>query len=148
LSRKETVDALRKKIDQVDENLVGLLNERATLAQKIGRAKSLDNKDIFVPGRENEIFQRISRLNRGPLPERSVHSIYREILSASRSLEAPLNVAYFGPEATFTHMAARERFGSSTSYVPWPASPTCSRRLDRGEWTTAWCRSRIRPKAS
>jgi chorismate mutase/prephenate dehydratase len=118
LSRKETVDALRKKIDQVDENLIELLNERATLAQKIGRTKSLDKQDVFVPSREKEIFQRISHLNRGPLPERSVHSIYREILSASRSLEAPLNVAYFGPEATFTHMAARERFGSSTTYIP------------------------------
>jgi len=118
LSRKESLDALRKKIDQIDEKLLELLNERATLAQKIGRTKSLDKQDVFVPGREQEIFKRISHLNRGPLPEKSVHSIYREILSASRSLEAPLTVAYFGPEATYTHMAARERFGASTTFVP------------------------------
>jgi chorismate mutase / prephenate dehydratase len=118
LSRKESVDALRKKIDHVDEKIVELLNERASLAKQIGRTKNLNGQEIFVPSREKEIFQRISAVNRGPLPEKSVRSIYREILSASRSLEAPLNVAYFGPEATYTHMAARERFGSSTSYIP------------------------------
>jgi chorismate mutase/prephenate dehydratase len=118
LSRKESVDALRKKIDHVDAKLLELLNERASLAKKIGQTKSLDGQDVFVPGREKEIFKRLSTLNAGPLPENSVHSIYREILSASRSLEAPLTVAYFGPEATYTHMAARERFGSSANYVP------------------------------
>ena len=117
MSRKESVDGLRKKIDQVDEKIVELLNERASLARKIGQTKSLARQEVFVPSREQAIFQRISALNRGPLPEQSVHSIYREILSASRSLEAPINVAYFGPEATFTHMAARERFGSSSVFV-------------------------------
>ncbi|HKA34111.1 MAG TPA: prephenate dehydratase [Candidatus Binatia bacterium] len=118
MSRKESLDALRKKIDHVDAKLVELLNERASLAKQIGHAKSLDGQEVFVPGREKQIFKRISDLNGGPLPEESIHSIYREILSASRSLEAPLTIAYFGPEATYTHMAARSRFGSSTNYVP------------------------------
>jgi chorismate mutase/prephenate dehydratase len=120
LSRKESVDALRKKIDHVDEQVLELLNERASLAKRIGQTKSSQGQEIFVASREKEIFQRLSALNRGPLPEKSVHSIYREILSASRALEAPLDVAYFGPEATYTHMAARERFGAATNYVPMP----------------------------
>ena len=118
MSRKESVDALRKNIDQVDEKIVDLLNERASLAQRIGQTKGLGKEEVYVPSREKEIFQRISSLNRGPLPERAIHSIYREVLSASRSLEAPIKIAYLGPEATFTHMAARERFGSSTTFVP------------------------------
>lgn len=132
MRRKESLDALRKKIDQVDEKLLELLNERATLAQTIGRTKSLDKQDVFVPSREKEIFRRISALNRGPLPEKSIHSIYREILSASRSLEAPLNIAYFGPEATYTHMAARERFGSSAAYVPKPGIADVFQEVGQG----------------
>ncbi len=136
MSRKESLDALRKKIDHVDAKLVELLNERASLAKQIGYAKSLDGQEIFVPGREKEIFKRISTLNSGPLPEKSVHSIYREILSASRSLEAPLTVAYFGPEATYTHMAARDRFGSSTTYVPMASIPDVFQevKLDRVDY--------------
>ncbi len=118
MKRRESVDDLRKKIDQVDEKIVELLSQRASLAQAIGRTKSLGNEEVFVPSREKEIFQRLAKLNRGPLPEKSIHSIYREILSASRSLEAPLRIAYLGPEATFTHLAARERFGSATTFVP------------------------------
>ncbi len=121
LSRKESVDALRKKIDQVDEKIVELLNERASLAQKIGQTKNLGKEEVYVPGREKEIFQRISSLNRGPLPEQAIRSIYREVLSASRSVEAAIKVAYLGPEATFTHMAARERFGSSVIFIPLPS---------------------------
>ena len=132
MSRKESVDALRKKIDQVDEKIVELLNERASLAQKIGQSKNLGRQEVFVPSREKEILQRLSALNRGPLPEQSVHSIYREILSASRSLEAPINVVYFGPEATFTHMAARARFGSSSTFVPMAGIADVFQEVSRG----------------
>ncbi|TMA08419.1 MAG: chorismate mutase, partial [Deltaproteobacteria bacterium] len=118
MSRKESVDALRKKIDQLDGKIVALLNERASLAQRIGQTKNRVREKVYVPNREKEIFQRISSLNRGPLRAEAVRAIYREILSASRSLEAPIKVAYFGPEATFTHMAAREKFGSSTVFIP------------------------------
>ncbi len=120
LSRKESVDALRKKIDQVDERIVELLNQRASLAQNIGRTKSECNQEIYVPNRERQILQRISGLSRGPLSKEAIRSIYREVLSASRSLEAAIKIAYFGPEATFTHMAAREKFGSSTVFIPAP----------------------------
>lgn len=118
MSRKETLDALRKKIDQIDEKIVELLNHRASVAQQIGEAKSLENTEVYVPSREKQIIRRVSNLNRGPLPEKAIHSIYREILSASRSVEAPIRVAYLGPQATFTHMAAREKFGSLTDFVP------------------------------
>lgn len=118
LARTESVDGLRKKIDQFDEKILELLNQRASLAQKIGHAKSLGNEEIYVPAREKAILQRISSLNQGPLSEQAVRFIYREVLSASRSLEASIRVAYLGPEATFTHMAARERFGLSSTFLP------------------------------
>jgi chorismate mutase/prephenate dehydratase len=113
LSRNESVDALRKKIDQIDEKVVALLNDRASLAQKIGQRKSLNNQEVYVPYREQEVLHRISRVSHGPLSEHALRAIFREVISASRSLEAPLKVAYLGPEATFTHAAAREKFGFS-----------------------------------
>ncbi len=132
MSRKESVDALRKKIDQVDGKIVELLNERASLAQKIGHTKGECNQEIYVPGREKQIFQRISTLNRGPLSERAIRSIYREVLSASRSLEAAIKIAYFGPEGTFTHMAAREKFGSSTIFIPAPSIADVFQEVSQG----------------
>jgi chorismate mutase/prephenate dehydratase len=118
LRRIPSVDAVRKKIDQADEKIIELLNERARLAQEIGRIKTLRNEAVYVPSREKTILQRIESLNPGPLSQLSLRSIYREIISASRSLEAPIRVAYLGPEATFTQMAAHERFGLSSLFVP------------------------------
>jgi chorismate mutase/prephenate dehydratase len=118
LSRNESVDALRKKIDQIDEKVVALLNDRASLAQKIGHSKSLSNQEVYVPNREKEVLHRVARINHGPLPEHALRAIFREVISASRSLEAPIKVAYLGPEATYTHAAAREKFGSSAKLLP------------------------------
>lgn len=132
MSRKESVDALRKKIDQVDKKIVELLSRRASLAQKIGRTKSLAKEEIYVPGREKEILERVAGLNQGPVSNQAIQAIYREILSASRSVEAPLKIIYLGPEATFTHMAARERFGSSATFVPAVAIADVFQEVSRG----------------
>jgi chorismate mutase/prephenate dehydratase len=118
LSRNESVDVLRKKIDQIDEKIVKLLNDRAALAQKIGQTKSLGNQEVYVPHREKEVLERVSDLSRGPLAAHAVRSVFREIISGCRSLEVPLNVAFFGAEATYTHLAAREQFGSSANLRP------------------------------
>ena len=118
LSGKESVDALRKKIDQIDGKIVGLLNDRASLAQRIGHNKRLNNEEIYVPDRENEILYRLSQLNRGPLSELAIHSVFREVIAACRSLESPLRIAFFGAAATYSHLAAREKFGSTAALLP------------------------------
>lgn len=118
MSRNDPVDVLRKKIDQIDEKIVKLLNDRAVLAQRIGRTKSLNNQEIYVPHREKEVLERVCGLSRGALAPPAVRSVFREIISACRSLEAPLEVAFFGAQATYTHLAAREQFGSSAYLRP------------------------------
>jgi chorismate mutase/prephenate dehydratase len=117
LNRNESVDALRKKIDQVDERIVKLLNDRASLAQKIGHHKRLTNQEIYVPSREQEVVQRVSKLSRGPLPIPAVQSVFREIIAACRGVEEPLKVAFFGAEASYSHLAARERFGPAATLI-------------------------------
>jgi chorismate mutase / prephenate dehydratase len=118
LSGKESVDALRKKIDQIDAKIVGFLNDRASLAQRIGQSKRLNNEEVYVPNRENEILHRVSQLNRGPLSEAAILSVFREVIAACRSLESPLKIAFFGAPATYSHLAAREKFGSTAALLP------------------------------
>ena len=76
-----------------------------------------------MPGRERQVLARLAKLNQGPLPNEAVWAIYREIISASRALEQPLRIAYLGPPATFTHLAAHEHFGSQAVFVPVPTIP-------------------------
>ena len=118
MRRNESVDALRQKIDQIDAKVVNLLNDRAALAQRIGRSKSLSSQEVYVPHREKEVLRRISESNRGPLSAEAIRAVFREIISGCRALEGPLNVSFFGAEATYTHLAAREKFGTAANLTP------------------------------
>jgi chorismate mutase / prephenate dehydratase len=113
-----SLDEVRKKIDQLDQKIITLLNDRTKLALKIGKLKDKDQSSIYAPARESEIYRKIDSMARGPLPKDAIKSIYREIMSASLALERPTSVAYLGPEATFTHLASLSKFGSSVQYVP------------------------------
>ncbi len=112
-----TLAELRQAIDHCDEQIVALLNERTRHVLKIGDLKRAAGQEIYAPHRERAVLQRVSKLNGGPITEGSLHHIYREIMSSALALEKPMKVAYFGPEATFTHQAAIRRFGSSLEYV-------------------------------
>ncbi|MBI3768048.1 MAG: prephenate dehydratase [Deltaproteobacteria bacterium] len=121
------VDQERAKIDRIDERIVRLLNQRARAAQRIGRRKArrgVNGADGFwVPSREKRIFDRLRELNAGPLTDEAVRAVFREIISASRALEARLSVAYLGPEGTFTHAAARDQFGGGATLTPVESIP-------------------------
>lgn len=132
MSRNESVDVLRSKIDQIDAKIVNLLNARASLAQRIGHSKSRSSQEVYVPNREKEILQRISELNRGPLPADAVRCVFREIISGCRSLEAPLKVAFFGAEATYSHLAAKEKFGSSSELRATASIPEVFQEVSQG----------------
>ena len=81
------LNELRKKIDGLDAEIVRLLNERINVVLHIGEEKKKAGAEIYVPAREREVFEKIKRLNKGPLPEESAHAIYREIMSAALALE-------------------------------------------------------------
>ncbi|MBN1809120.1 MAG: prephenate dehydratase [Planctomycetes bacterium] len=110
------IDDLRKRIDAIDEELVRLLNERAAAAFDIGDLKG--SGSVYVPAREKAVYEHLFRLNTGPLPNHALQSIFREIMSATISLQRKTSVAYFGKEGTFTHQAALRQFGRSIHYVP------------------------------
>ena len=110
------LDSLRKKIDTLDREILERLNERARVAQAIGKIKEKKKSPIYVPAREEEVFNKILRQSTGPLPEKALRAIFREIISASISTEKDLHIAYLGSGVSFTKQAAIKNFGSSVAY--------------------------------
>ncbi|MFB3891476.1 MAG: prephenate dehydratase [Phycisphaerae bacterium] len=110
--------ALRRKIDDLDKQIVELLNERARVVVGIGKAKQVNGVPIYAPDREQAVLNRIAEINQGPLPPKTLLAIYRELMSGSFALEKPLRVAYLGPEGSFSHLAAVRKFGASVEYLP------------------------------
>src|SRR5206468_445308 len=108
----------RKAIDKLDAHIVKLLNDRTRHVLEIGAIKLKAGEEIYAPHRELAVLQRLCRLNAGPLTAESLRAIYREVMSSALSLEKTMIIAYFGPEATFTHQAAIRKFGSSLLYEP------------------------------
>lgn len=112
-----SLDEIRVDIDNIDKTLVELLSDRAKLAIEVGKVKGSDGKPFFTPERERAIFERLSIINPGPLLPVQLKAIFREIISAARAAEKPLQVAYWGPPGTFTNMAALQTFGGSTELL-------------------------------
>jgi chorismate mutase/prephenate dehydratase len=113
-----TLKNLRRQIDSLDKKITRLLNMRAKITLGIARIKHQSGESIYSPTRERDVLEKISMVNQGPLSNNALEAIYREIMSCSLSLEKPLKIAYLGPEASFTHLAALKRFGSQVDYVP------------------------------
>ena len=109
---------LRTEIDAVDQQLLALLNQRASLANEVGELKRAEGSPVFRPEREAQVINGLQAANPGPLKAGNVATIWREIMSACRALEAPQRVAYLGPAGTFSEEAALGFFGSSIVRVP------------------------------
>jgi len=116
------LDKLRDKIDQIDQQLVTLLNERAKVVIEVGKVKrqSKSAPPVYSPDRERIVLDKIKSHNKGPLPDKTLIAIYRELMSGSFLLERPLRIAYLGPNGSFSHTAAIMKFGQSVEYEPQP----------------------------
>ena len=107
----EQLKQLREQIDHLDGELLKLVNQRAALAQQIGHLKP--DGVVLRPEREAQVLRRVQENNTGPLSNKAVVQLFTEIMSQCRALEAPLTIAYLGPEGTFTEAAALKRFGNA-----------------------------------
>src|SRR5713226_2685881 len=108
---------LRVQIDKLDLHILKLVNERAAVAAEIGRLKNDHCGEIFSPAREEEVLQNVLQANKGPLDTSTVRAIFREIMSGSRALQKVIKVSYLGPEDSFSHLAAVERFGRTVEFM-------------------------------
>jgi chorismate mutase/prephenate dehydratase len=107
----------RQAIDKLDAQIVRLLNERTRHVLAIGEIKLAAGEEIYAPHRERAVFDRVCAQNAGPITNEQIRTIYREIMSSALALEKTMTIAYFGPEATFTHQAAIQKFGASLNYA-------------------------------
>ena len=114
------MSSCRKEIDRLDDEILRLLNERSQFVIQIGHLKKQKDAEahLHTQGRETAIVERLAQTNPGPFPNSAIRPVYREIMSASLSLEGSQTVAYLGPPATFTHLAALQKFGESAEYIP------------------------------
>ncbi|RLS38284.1 MAG: prephenate dehydratase [Planctomycetota bacterium] len=126
---------IRDKIDKLDQQIIKLINERASHAGEIGRLKTESGEDVFSPAREEQVLKQVLDLHQqtgGPLDNTTVRAIFREIMSGSRALQKVLKVAYLGPEFSFSHLAAIERFGQAVDLVGVGSIATVFEEVNRG----------------
>ncbi len=116
--KNNKLQELREKIDSIDRQIVELLKERIEIAKKIGKLKEDIGYESFDLLREKEILNKILKINEKIFPEDALKVIYSEIIKACRSVQQKIKVAYLGPEATFSHIAALNYFGTSAELVP------------------------------
>ncbi len=107
----------RKQIDDIDDEVLKLLNKRMVAVKTIGDLKQTTGTAIYRPEREREILDRLKSLNDGYLNDDAIDAIFQEIFAVSRNIELPENIAYLGPEGSFTHQVAQSRFGAMGRYI-------------------------------
>jgi chorismate mutase/prephenate dehydratase len=113
------IEDIRREIDELDAAILDLINRRAERAIAIGRLKEQADVTVFDPARERQILDRLAALSKGPLPAELLRDIYGAIFATSRLLEKRLSIAYYGPAGTFTHVAARTKFGTAADLRPY-----------------------------
>jgi len=127
-----SLEKIRKNIDTIDEKILKLLIARAGNVAKVNEFKKGSNMAIFSAAREAQVLRRLKDMNKSTLSDKDLDIIFGEIMSVCRSLQSHLKVAYFGPEGTFTHMAAVRKFGKKPEYLPFDNISDVFDAVERG----------------
>ena len=131
----ENLNELRIEIDRLDKDIVRLIQERTKVASQIGEVKRKAGEPIYRPDREKEVYSKITKENKGPLTDSVLKSIYREIMSGTIMIEKGIEIAYLGPEGSFSDQATRLRFGSSILSKPFPSIPDVFKAVETDKCT-------------
>lgn len=115
-AERQQLERLRARINDLDADLVKLLNERAKTVVRVGKLKQKTGIPIYAPHRESAVLDKVIRSNRGPLPDKTVEAVYRELMSGSFALERPLRIGFLGPRGSFSHLASSKHFGQSVDF--------------------------------
>jgi len=129
------LEELRNKIDQIDDKILDLYNERMEIVHKIGELKNTTHAPIYRPERELSILTRLKERNanqNGRLTDSAIDALFLELFAVARNLELPEAVAYLGPEASFTHQAAEIKFGATSTYIPISSIEGVFREVSKG----------------
>jgi chorismate mutase/prephenate dehydratase len=130
------LEALRKSINELDDKLLDIYNRRMALVREVGILKNSTGAPIYRPEREQEILERLKQTNLengGILSDRAIEALFLETFAVARNFELPEKIAFLGPEASFTHQAAENRFGALGSYIPIGSIKGVFREVDKGQ---------------
>jgi len=139
------LEQVRADIDAIDRDLQALINRRAECAQRVAeikmaalaaareRGEPVGEPVFYRPEREAQVLENIVSRNTGPLDGASMAYIFREIMSACLALEKPLQIAYLGPEGTFTQAATIKHFGHAAICVPQTTIDAVFAQVESGE---------------
>lgn len=144
MAKPKSLDQLRKDIDAIDLKIHQLINQRASCAQQVAETKlrefeaengkgDLSKVKFYRPEREAQVLRNVIERNEGPLAGDTVAHIFREIMSACLALEKPMEVAYLGPEGTFTQAAATKHFGHAVISLPQPTIDSVFSQVESGQ---------------
>jgi len=137
-SQEKQLSDIRNEIDRLDNEIQKLISQRAKCAMEVAHVKQSavkdsDEKPLFYrPEREAQVLQKVKDRNDGVLPDNEMARLFREIMSTCLALEHQLNVAYLGPEGTYTQLAALKHFGHSVKAVPVSAIDEVFREVESG----------------
>ena len=123
---------LRNNIDEIDDSILELLKKRMEIVDLVGQLKRQNNTVIYHPDREKEIIERLGGKDLGKLTKSAVEAIYLEIFGVSRNLELPELISFLGPEGSFTHQAAENRFGAIAEYISLPNIKSVFESIETG----------------
>ncbi len=113
------LSVLREQIDKIDTHIQSLIAERAGIANQVADSKRNDDNAIYYrPERESQVLRAVKARNQGPLSDEVLVRLFREIMSACLAQQKPLNIAFLGPEGTFSEMATYRYFGHSVQAMP------------------------------
>jgi chorismate mutase/prephenate dehydratase len=126
---EKALGKLRGEIDGIDAELLALLDRRAAVVKKVGELK--DGKRVFRPEREAQILRTVAS-KAGVLPAAAAAAVFREIISACRALEQEIQVAYLGPQGTFSEQAVRQHFGHAVAAEPMATIDEAFRSAESG----------------
>ena len=132
MPNQSELDTFRKQIDELDKKLIELLSSRASIVVEIGKNKRGSNTPIYAPHRERAVLDKVLAENKGPLSDKTIEAIYRELMSGSFQLEQPLKIAHLAPNGSFSHIAAIRHFGSSVECVGVPTIERVFREVAAG----------------
>lgn len=128
------LQTIRVQIDAIDDQILELINRRATAAKEVADLKRdlIEKNSFYRPEREAQVLRRMQAQNDGPLDNATIARLFREIMSVCLSLEQPLRIAFLGPAGTFTQAAALKHFGHAVTTAPLAAISDVFRDVESG----------------